>query len=55
MNNLFIMSPQSYIGYYEGKSIIICNAVVLVFLLAVLVMLRWRRMRGFTVIISAQV
>ena len=40
---------------YEGKSIIICNAVALVFLLAALVVLRRWRMRGFIVIISAQV
>ena len=41
--------------YYEGKSIIIRNAVVLVYLLAALVVLRRWRIRGFIVIISAQV
>ena len=40
---------------YQGKSINIRNAVVLVFLLAALVVLRRWRMRGFIVIISAQI
>ena len=40
---------------YKGKSIIIHNAVVLVFLLAALIMLRRWHMRDFIVIISAHV
>ena len=40
---------------YEGKSIIISNADVLISLLAALVVLRRWRMRGLIVIISAQV
>ena len=44
-----------HFSIYEGKSIIICNAVVLVLLLAALVVLRIWRMRGFIVIISVQV
>ena len=44
-----------HFSIYEGKSIIICNAVVLVLLLAALVVLRRWRMRGFIVIISVQV
>ena len=40
---------------YQGKSLIIRSAFVLVFLLAALVVFRRWRMRGFIVIISAQV
>ena len=50
------MKPGSFLlPTYESKSIIIHDAVELVFLLAALIVLcRWRE-RGFIVIISAQV